>query len=74
MQYGGGWQHGGGYSVRRRYTISRVEGIQCGCGTPLVWWRVCNTDQSIVSTDEGVQYRTIKIDQGVVGSCIYFRK
>ena len=46
-QYHEGFQDGGGYSVRRRHTISTVEGIQQGCVTPSVRRRrIVNTDEA----------------------------
>ena len=54
-------------SVRRRHIISTVKGVKYGGGYAT---RTCH----IVSTEEGVQCRTTKTAQGVVGSRIYLGK
>ena len=39
IQYGGGQQYGGGYSVWRRHIIDKVEDIQYKCFTLSAWRR-----------------------------------
>ena len=48
-------QYRGGYSLQRRYVISKVEDIQYRCVTPSVWKR------QIISTVEGMWYGPVTL-------------
>ena len=75
-------QYSGGFSVRRRHVISKMEDIQYKCVTTSVWkmhiismvggYAVWTSH--IVNTEEDMQYRTTKTAQEVVGGCIYLGK
>ena len=65
IQYGGGMS-----SVRWRIFSTNQYG---GC-TSSAWWSECSIDLSHHQYGEGLQYRTTKSVQGVVGGCIYLGK
>ena len=66
-----GIQYGEGISSVR-WRIFSTD--QYGGGTSSVWRMVCSIDLSHHQYGEGVQYRTTKNAQGVVGGCIYLGK
>ena len=88
IQYGGGYSVRRKIpSVRWRVDSKDLSHHHYECVASSVRWRMCSKDLShqygagcevqikhIMSTDEGVQNRTTKIAQGVVGDCIYLGK